>query len=198
MSCKPQAEGFQAGRRYSREHPHIAECYPSRKPAEDQSWPKQDVCFLDVKKAFDSVSHDSLLIACRRLGVPEPLLEYIHGLYEQGATCLQSCGEQSTPISCKQGVKQGDPLSCFIFNAVIDWVLTSIDPKFSFQYVDHLLSYPLYKLQATLKCDVSFSGISLSLHGHRQLVSDKHKHKQYIFYLKTCFKYFIWSENKSK
>ena len=146
VSCKPQAEGFQAGRRYSREHPHIAECYPSRKPAEDQSWPKQDVCFLDVKKAFDSVSHDSLLIACRRLGVPEPLLKYIHGSYERGATCLQSCGEQSTPISCKQGVKQGDPLSCFIFNAVIDWVLTSIDPKISFQYVDHLLSYPLYKL----------------------------------------------------
>ena len=146
VSCKPQAEGFQVGRRYSREHPHIAECYPSRKPAEDQSWPEQDVCFLDVKKAFNSVSHDSLLIACRRLGVPEPLLEYIHGSYERGATCLQSCGEQSTPISCKQGVKQGDPLSCFIFNAVIDWVLTSIDPKFSFQYVDHLLSYPLYKL----------------------------------------------------
>ena len=32
----------------------------------------------------------------------------------------------------------------------------------------------------------------------RQLVSDKHKHKQYIFYLKTCFKYFILSDNKSK
>ena len=57
---------------------------------------------------------------------------------------------------------------------------------------------PLYKLWGTLKCDVSFLGISLSLHGHRQLVSDKHKHKQYIFNLKTCFKYFIWSENKSK
>ena len=137
VSCKPQAEGFQAGRRYSREHPHIAECYPSRKPAEDQSWPEQDVCFLDVKKAFNSVSHDSLLIACRRLGVPEPLLKYIHGSYERGATCLQSGGEQSTPISCKQGVKQGDPLSCLIFNAVIDWVLTSIDPKIGFQYVDH-------------------------------------------------------------
>ena len=95
------------------------------------------VCFLDVKKAFDSVSHDSLLIACRRLGVPEPLLKYIHGSYERGATCLQSGSEQSTPISCKQGVKQGDPLSCLIFNAVIDWVLTSIDPKIGFQYVDH-------------------------------------------------------------
>ena len=89
MSCKPQAEGFQAGRRYSREHPHIAECYPSRKPAEDQSWPEQDVCFLDVKEAFDSVSHDSLLIACRRLGVPEPLLKYIHSLYKQGATAFK-------------------------------------------------------------------------------------------------------------
>ena len=47
------------------------------------------VCFLDVKKAFDSVSHDSLLIACRRLGVPEPLLKYIHSLYKQGATAFK-------------------------------------------------------------------------------------------------------------
>ena len=73
--------------------------------------------------------------------MPEPLLEYIHGSYERGATCLQSGSESSMLICCKQGVKQGDPLSCFIFNAVIDWVLTSIKPKIGFQYMDHLLSY---------------------------------------------------------
>ena len=34
--------------------------------------------FIDVKKAFDSVSHDSVLKATYRLGVPDPLLTYLH------------------------------------------------------------------------------------------------------------------------
>ena len=46
------------------------------------------ICFLDVKKAIDSVSHVSLLAACRRIGLPEPLIEYIRGIYERGFTKL--------------------------------------------------------------------------------------------------------------
>ena len=39
--------------------------------------PKQlFLCFLDVAKAFDSVSHESLLAACSRAGIPSPLLAY--------------------------------------------------------------------------------------------------------------------------
>ena len=33
--------------------------------------------FVDVKKAFDSVSHDSLWVACKHLGVPERLILYL-------------------------------------------------------------------------------------------------------------------------
>ena len=35
------------------------------------------LAFIDVKKAYDSVSHDSLLLACKRMGMPEPLVEYV-------------------------------------------------------------------------------------------------------------------------
>ena len=86
------------------------------------------LAFLDVKKAFDSVSHDTLLLACRRAGMPEPLLAYVKHLYENGKTRLKYGGELSDPIRVLQGVRQGDPLSCWIFNAVIDWALESLDP----------------------------------------------------------------------
>ena len=99
------------------------------------------ICFLDVKKAFDSVSHESLLKACQRMGLPEPLVEYVRGLYQQGSTCLAFNGKMSRPIKCGGGVKQGDPLSCYLFNSVIDWILTSVDPNIGFQYVDCLLSF---------------------------------------------------------
>ena len=37
-----------------------------------------NVAFVDVNKAFDSVSHQSILVATARLGVPTPYLGYVH------------------------------------------------------------------------------------------------------------------------
>ena len=92
------------------------------------------LCFLDVKKAFDSVSHQSLILAAARMGMPSTLLSYIAELYTNSTTVLSSNGVTSEPVSVRQGVKQGDPMSCYLFNAVIDWALSSLD---------HLLGFPL-------------------------------------------------------
>ena len=86
------------------------------------------IAFLDVKKAFDSVSHHTLLIACRRAGMPAPLIAYVKFLYANGKTRLRYGGKLSDPIRVLQGVRQGCPLSCWIFNAVIDWALEAINP----------------------------------------------------------------------
>ena len=91
--------------------------------------PKQlFLCFLDVAKAFDSVSHESLLAACSRAGIPSPLLAYISSVYSRSTTRLWVNGEKSEPIACRQGVRQGDPLSSMLFNFVVDWALSSLDP----------------------------------------------------------------------
>lgn len=49
------------------------------------------VAFVDVKKAFDSVSHNLLWVACRRLGVPEHLVHYIQRYYKASNTRLRWC-----------------------------------------------------------------------------------------------------------
>ena len=87
------------------------------------------LCFLDVAKAFDSVSHESLHAACRRAGVASPLLSYIGNVYRRSVTRLWVNGAKTEPIACKQGVRQGDPLSSMLFNFVIDWALSSLDPQ---------------------------------------------------------------------
>ena len=86
-----------------------------------------NVAFVDVKKAFDSVSHHSILVAAARLGVPPPFLGYICELYSNTVTALRIGPDVSGPISLSRGVRQGDPLSVHLFNAVIDMCLAGLD-----------------------------------------------------------------------
>ena len=58
------------------------------------------LCFINVKKAFDSVSHQSMLITCRKAGLPEPFINYLDNLYKAGETQLQANG----CLSNKSGV----------------------------------------------------------------------------------------------
>ena len=99
------------------------------------------IAFLDVRKAFDSVSHESLLLAAQRAGCPSPLLAYIRHIYANGRTKLKVGGKLSAPISVAQGVKQGDPLSCILFNLVVDWGLDALDKKIGFKIGEQLLSH---------------------------------------------------------
>ena len=44
-----------------------------------------NIAFLDIKKAFDSLSHESLLLlATARMRVPSPMLGYLGVLYRDG------------------------------------------------------------------------------------------------------------------
>uniref|UniRef100_A0A2S2N7Z3 Retrovirus-related Pol polyprotein from type-1 retrotransposable element R2 n=1 Tax=Schizaphis graminum TaxID=13262 RepID=A0A2S2N7Z3_SCHGA len=44
---------------------------------------------LDLSKAFDSVTHDSIASAMRRVGLDQRFVDYIRGTYEQSETFLQ-------------------------------------------------------------------------------------------------------------
>ena len=92
--------------------------------------------FLDVSKAFDSVSHDSLFLAAKRMGVPGPFIEYLRCLYSEASTRLQIGEELSEPLAQNRGVKQGDPLSPILFNCVIDWAIEALDQELGVQVGD--------------------------------------------------------------
>ena len=87
------------------------------------------VAFVDVKKAFDSVSHQSILVAAARLEVPPPFLRYIRELYSNAVTTLRIGPDVSAPIRLGRGVRQGNPFSVHLFNAVIDMCLAGLDPS---------------------------------------------------------------------
>uniref|UniRef100_A0A0K2TB97 Zgc:194878 [Danio rerio] n=1 Tax=Lepeophtheirus salmonis TaxID=72036 RepID=A0A0K2TB97_LEPSM len=81
------------------------------------------VAFLDFANPFDSVSHESLLKASTRLGLPPLLLKYLTNVYGNNFTTLH--GKEN--IKFKSGILQGDPLSGYLCHCVFNWCLAEIN-----------------------------------------------------------------------
>lgn len=98
------------------------------------------MAFLDIKKAFDSVSHHSIIWSLRNKGLPLKLIEYIKYIYDNSEMCIEIDGEQSETIKPGRGVRQGDPLSSIIFNIVMDEILNKLPPYIGFEYRQIILN----------------------------------------------------------
>ena len=101
------------------------------------------LCFLDVSKAFDSVSHNALIKLCNRVGIPETLVNYVKHAYDGCSTNLKYKSGVSIRIPVNSGVKQGDPMSPLLFNSVIDYVTSELKDYNAISINDntHILKY---------------------------------------------------------
>ena len=78
-----------------------------------------NIGFVDLRKAFDSVSHASLLAELGNVGFSPTLLKYLEHYYARGTTAI---GKHSMGI--RRGVQQGDLLSTVFFNTLVDRALS--------------------------------------------------------------------------
>ena len=74
------------------------------------------MCFINYKKSFDCVNHESLWVILRAMGVPVHLILSLKRLYtNQEATVRTDFGETDN-IDIGKGVRQGCILSPLLFN----------------------------------------------------------------------------------
>ena len=71
--------------------------------------------FLDFEKAFDSLEWDFMYKTLYRMNFGESFVNHVKALYKNISSCVMNNGVSSKYFSVSRGVRQGDPLSPYLF-----------------------------------------------------------------------------------
>jgi hypothetical protein len=88
---------------------------------------KTFLAFVDVKKAFDTVSRPGLLLRLFELGTPEHIWAVVREFYSGDEACILMGGSQSEWFDTTLGVRQGDVASPILFSCFINGIVTAME-----------------------------------------------------------------------
>ena len=75
---------------------------------------------LDQEKAYDKIRHDYLWRTLESFNIPQTFIKTVQALYRNAQTQVAVNGVFSSPFNVTRGVRQGDPLSCPLFDLAIE------------------------------------------------------------------------------
>jgi len=75
---------------------------------------------LDQEKAYDKIQHDYLWKTLEAFRIPQPFIRTVQALYHNARTKVAINGTFSDTFKVRRGVRQGDPLSCPLFDLAIE------------------------------------------------------------------------------
>ncbi|RTG82230.1 uncharacterized protein DC041_0010142 [Schistosoma bovis] len=149
------------------------------------------VVFFDLKVTFDSVDSEVLWQCLPLKRVPKKYIDLIQALYFNTSGRVRAYGELSSELTTSSGVRQGCPLSPFLFNFVIDVLLeiTLSSSKFTgvellpggslvdLEYADDIVLFgedadKMQSLLTTLSNNASMFGMRFSPSKCKMLLQD--------------------------
>jgi hypothetical protein len=79
---------------------------------------------IDAEKAFDKIQHHFMIKALRKLGIEGKYLNIIKAIYKTNKPIANIFRneEKLKPFPLKSGMRQGCPLSPFLFNRVLEFL----------------------------------------------------------------------------
>ena len=81
------------------------------------------LCFVDFKKAFDSINREKMFEILKLYGIPDKIILAIRALYTSTKAKVVSPDGDTEMFDIHAGVLQGDTLAPFLFILVLDYVL---------------------------------------------------------------------------
>jgi len=112
---KDQA-GFMRGR-HIEDHTDLANYMIHRCKLDDENGA---IVFLDQEKAYDKILHPFIWESLKTFDFPDRFTNTVKTLYGTAYTTIIINGEKAEPFKVTRGVRQGDPMSCLLFNIAIE------------------------------------------------------------------------------
>jgi hypothetical protein len=91
---------------------------------------------LDQEKAYDKIAHDYLWKVLKAFGIPEKFITTVKALYQEAETQIMINGHLSSKFKVTRGLRQGDPMSCLLFDL-------AIEPLAAYHRESHLKGYEI-------------------------------------------------------
>ena len=129
------------------------------------------IATLDFKKAFDSISHASIWESLVAHGVPSIYVKTLSRLYS-GQRAHVCCDVASRAFNISRGTKQGDPISPFIFNSVLEEVMRKVKAKWTTKGYGRQLGYSDYTVLTNLRFADDILLVGRSLPQIKRMIED--------------------------
>eukprot|EP00732_Lithocolla_globosa_P000541 Lithocolla_globosa_v1_NODE_177_length_5446_cov_18.556483.p1 type:complete len:863 gc:universal NODE_177_length_5446_cov_18.556483:2622-34(-) len=83
-------------------------------------------CFVDFRKAFDSVYRKGLWVRLWRSGIKDKIYKTLRAIYDETSATLNINGQKTKNFSCDIGIRQGCPLSPLLFAIFINQLIDDL------------------------------------------------------------------------